>query len=132
MAIIFVLLFGTPKVTTFVLCALSLFSNICHLSPTFQNGPFRIARWSSLFSSLLEYDRRFREALQSTGEEPTFLLGDARVLEAYCRVLKKVCSFITRIASSAYMVLHAKVRALLRVLQIAKYHKAAALLHRCN
>ncbi|GAQ82869.1 nuclear pore complex protein Nup205 [Klebsormidium nitens] len=55
-----------------------------------QNGPFRIARWASLFSSLLEYDRRFREALQSTGEEPPFPPGDARALEAYCRVLRKV------------------------------------------
>jgi hypothetical protein len=68
------------------------------LSPTSQNGPFRIARWSSLFSSLLEYDRRFREALQSTGEELTFPLGDARALEAYCRVLKKVRSFFLSIA----------------------------------
>jgi hypothetical protein len=47
--------------------------------------------WQILFNSLNLYESRFNQILQSTGTLlPVFQEGDARALEAYLRVLKKV------------------------------------------
>ncbi|KAL2621518.1 hypothetical protein R1flu_001723 [Riccia fluitans] len=56
-----------------------------------QNKTIRAVGWSTLFNSLNVYDQRFRQSLQTTGALlPVFQVGDARALEAYLKVLKKV------------------------------------------
>ncbi|CAM6098602.1 unnamed protein product [Calypogeia fissa] len=56
-----------------------------------QNKMIRGVGWQILFNSLNVYDYRFRQTLQSPGGLlPEFQNWDARALEAYLRVLKKV------------------------------------------
>ncbi|BBN13132.1 nuclear pore complex protein Nup205 [Marchantia polymorpha subsp. ruderalis] len=56
-----------------------------------QNKTIRAVGWQTLFNSLNVYDQRFKQSLQITGALlPVFQVGDARALEAYLKVLKKV------------------------------------------
>ncbi|MCO5606891.1 hypothetical protein L7F22_061082 [Adiantum nelumboides] len=56
-----------------------------------QNKASWSVSWHTLFSSLGVYEQHFKQSLQTTGAFlPSFQEGDARALEAYLRILKKV------------------------------------------
>eukprot|EP00250_Pteridium_aquilinum_P027366 c3475_g1_i1 orf=80-5854(+) len=56
-----------------------------------QNKASWSVSWHTLFSSLNVYEQHFKQSLQTTGALlPPFQEGDAKALEAYLRVLKKV------------------------------------------
>lgn len=56
-----------------------------------QNRTIRALGWQTLFNSLVVYDQRFRQDLQTgVGFLPAFQEGDARALEAYLKVLRQV------------------------------------------
>ncbi|GBG63334.1 hypothetical protein CBR_g37692 [Chara braunii] len=55
-----------------------------------QGRTMQMVSWHTLFHSLNVFDSTFRQAEQKTGRLPEFRLGDAKALEAYLRVLKKV------------------------------------------
>lgn len=56
-----------------------------------QNKAIRTLGWQTLFNSLIVYDQRFRQCLQNAGAFlPPFQEGDARALEAYLKVLRRV------------------------------------------
>ncbi|KAJ7534968.1 hypothetical protein O6H91_12G012900 [Diphasiastrum complanatum] len=56
-----------------------------------QNKAFRTVSWQTLFNSLNVYEEHFRQSLQTTGSLlPPFQEGDAKALEAYLHVLKRV------------------------------------------
>jgi nuclear pore complex protein Nup205 len=51
----------------------------------------RTLGWQTLFNSLVVYEQRFRQCLQTAGAFlPPFQEGDARALEAYLKVLMRV------------------------------------------
>ncbi|MCO5564372.1 hypothetical protein L7F22_018032 [Adiantum nelumboides] len=56
-----------------------------------QNKASWSVSWHTLFSSLDVYEQHFKQSLETTGAFlPSFQEGDARALEAYLRILKKV------------------------------------------
>jgi len=56
-----------------------------------QNKMIRTLGWQTLFNSLVVYEQRFRQCLQTAGAFlPPFQEGDARALEAYLKVLMRV------------------------------------------
>jgi len=56
-----------------------------------QNKTIRTLGWQTLFNSLVVYEQRFRQCLQTAGAFlPPFQEGDARALEAYLKVLRRV------------------------------------------
>ncbi|KAG0620095.1 hypothetical protein M758_4G188900 [Ceratodon purpureus] len=56
-----------------------------------QNKAIRTLGWQTLFNSLVVYDQRFRQCLQTAGSFlPPLQEGDARALEAYLKVLRRV------------------------------------------
>ncbi|EFJ32372.1 hypothetical protein SELMODRAFT_439663 [Selaginella moellendorffii] len=56
-----------------------------------QNKTFRTVSWQTLFNSLNVYEEHFRHCIQTSGSLlPPFQEGDAKALDAYLQVLKKV------------------------------------------
>ena len=56
-----------------------------------QNKAIRTLGWQTLFNSLIVYDQRFKQRIQTAGSFlPPLQEGDARALEAYLKVLRRV------------------------------------------
>jgi nuclear pore complex protein Nup205 len=95
-------IFSVLRLENIILFEKFIFSNYILIQASSEEGAKKVylllqnktswsVGWHTLFTSLNVYEQHFKQSLQTTGALlPPFPEGDAKALEAYLQVLKKV------------------------------------------